>query len=73
MCIFGGNFAIGSWAFANGQLLAISSNSALFSLLGTIYGGDGRTSPSRTCAAGCRSASAMVLGLATMRSDKEAA
>ncbi|WP_231295765.1 tail fiber protein [Colwellia sp. PAMC 21821] len=43
MCAFGGNFAIRSWAKAEGQLLAISSNTALFSLLGTTYGGDGRT------------------------------
>lgn len=41
--MFGGNFAPRGWAFCNGQLLAVSSNSALFSLLGTIYGGDGRT------------------------------
>lgn len=40
---FGGNFAPRGWAFANGQLLAVSSNDALFSILGTIYGGDGRT------------------------------
>lgn len=40
---FAGNFAIRGWALCNGQLLAISSNSALFSILGTIYGGDGRT------------------------------
>ena len=40
---FGGNFAPRNWAFCNGQLLAISGNSALFSLLGTTYGGDGRT------------------------------
>lgn len=37
------NFAPREWAFCNGQLLAISQNTALFSLLGTIYGGDGRT------------------------------
>lgn len=37
------NFAPRGWAFCDGQLLAISTNSALFSLLGTIYGGDGRT------------------------------
>lgn len=43
MCAFGGNFAIRNWAKAEGQLLAISSNSALFSILGTTYGGDGRT------------------------------
>ncbi len=41
--IFAGNFAPRGWAFCNGQLLPISQNSALFSLLGTTYGGDGRT------------------------------
>jgi len=41
--MFGGNFAPRNWAFCDGQLLAISQNTALFSLLGTIYGGDGRT------------------------------
>lgn len=41
--MFGGNFAPRSWAFCNGQLLSISSNTALFSILGTTYGGDGRT------------------------------
>lgn len=41
--MFGGNFAPRSWAFCDGQLLAISQNNALFSILGTIYGGDGRT------------------------------
>ena len=41
--IFAGNFAPRGWAFCNGQLLAISQNQALFSLLGTMYGGDGRT------------------------------
>lgn len=41
---FGGNFAPRGWAFCNGQLLPISQNTALFSILGTIYGGDGRTS-----------------------------
>ena len=41
--MFGGNFAPRSWAFCDGQLLPISQNTALFSLLGTIYGGDGRT------------------------------
>lgn len=41
---FGGNFAPRGWSFCDGQLLAINSNDALFSLLGTIYGGDGRTS-----------------------------
>ena len=41
--MFGGNFAPRGWAFCSGQLLDISSNSALFAVLGTIYGGDGRT------------------------------
>ncbi|MEZ5042367.1 MAG: tail fiber protein [Saprospiraceae bacterium] len=42
--MFGGNFAPRGWAFCDGQLLAISQNTALFSILGTTYGGDGRTS-----------------------------
>ena len=42
--MFGGNFAPRTWAFCNGQLLSIAQNSALFSILGTNYGGDGRTS-----------------------------
>jgi len=41
--MFAGNFAPRGWAFCNGQLLAVSQNDALFSLLGTIYGGDGQT------------------------------
>lgn len=41
--MFGFNFPPRGWAFCDGQLLAISSNSALFSLLGTTFGGDGRT------------------------------
>ncbi|MBY6204408.1 tail fiber protein [Halomonas denitrificans] len=41
--IFAGNFAPRSWAFCDGQLLPIAQNTALFSLIGTIYGGDGRT------------------------------
>ncbi len=41
--IFAGNFAPRNWALCEGQLLAISSNQALFSILGTTYGGDGRT------------------------------
>ena len=41
--MFGGTFAPRGWADCDGQLLAISGNSALFSLLGTTYGGDGRT------------------------------
>lgn len=41
--MFGGNFAPRGWALCEGQLLAISTNTALFSILGTTYGGDGRT------------------------------
>lgn len=41
--MFGGNFAPRGWAFCNGQLLSIAQFSALFSLVGTQYGGDGRT------------------------------
>lgn len=42
--LFGGNFAPRGWAFCNGQLMPIAQNEALFSLLGTTYGGDGRVS-----------------------------
>ncbi len=41
--LFAGNFAPRGWALCDGQLLAISQNQALFSILGTTYGGDGRT------------------------------
>lgn len=41
--IVGFNFAPTGWAFCNGQILPISQNTALFSLLGTTYGGDGRS------------------------------
>lgn len=41
--IFAGNFAPTGWALCNGQLMPISQNTALFSLLGTTYGGDGRS------------------------------
>ncbi len=41
--IFAGNFAPRNWAFCYGQLLQIAQHTALFSLLGTTYGGDGRT------------------------------
>ena len=40
--MFGGTFAPRSWADCSGQILPISQNTALFSLLGTTYGGDGR-------------------------------
>ena len=41
--MFVGNFAPRGWAFCDGQLLPISQNTALFSIIGTTYGGDGRT------------------------------
>ena len=41
--MFGGNFAPRNWALCDGQILPINNYQALFSLLGTIYGGDGRT------------------------------
>jgi microcystin-dependent protein len=40
--MFGGNFAPRSYAFCNGQILSIAQNTALFSILGVTYGGDGR-------------------------------
>lgn len=42
--MFAGNFAPQGWAYCDGRLLAVSENDALFSLLGTTYGGDGVTS-----------------------------
>lgn len=41
--IWAPNFAPRGWAYCGGQLMAISQNTALFSLIGTIYGGDGRS------------------------------
>ncbi|KAB1155221.1 phage tail protein [Tenacibaculum aiptasiae] len=41
--MFAGNYAPVGWEFCNGQLMAINSNTALFSILGTNYGGDGRS------------------------------
>lgn len=41
--LFAGNFAPKGWAICNGQLLSISANTALYSILGTMYGGDGVT------------------------------
>jgi microcystin-dependent protein len=40
--MFGGSFAPAGWAFCHGQLMPISENDALFTLIGTIYGGDGQ-------------------------------
>lgn len=56
MQIFGFNFAPNGWAFCAGQIMPISQNTALFSLLGTIYGGDGKVTyalPNFQGAAGC--------------------
>lgn len=41
--LFGGDFAPRGWALCDGQLLSISANQALFAILGTTYGGDGRS------------------------------
>ncbi len=41
--LFGGNFAPMGYAFCEGQLLSIAQNTAVFSLLGTTYGGNGTT------------------------------
>lgn len=41
--LFAGNFAPKGWAECKGQILPINQNQALFSILGTTYGGDGRT------------------------------
>ena len=41
--MFAGNFAPRSWAFCEGQLLPVAQNTALFSIIGITYGGDGRT------------------------------
>lgn len=41
--LFAGNFAPQGWAFCDGQLLSVSEYEALFTLLGTTYGGDGQT------------------------------
>ena len=42
--MFAGTYAPRNWAFCDGQIIAVSQNEALFSLLGSTYGGDGRTS-----------------------------
>jgi len=48
------NFAPKGWAFCDGQLLPISQNTALFSLLGTYYGGDGKSTFALPNLMGCR-------------------
>lgn len=44
LTMFAGNYSPFKWAYCDGQLLSVSGNEALFSLLGTTYGGDGRSS-----------------------------
>jgi microcystin-dependent protein len=51
--IFTGNFAPVGWALCNGQLMPISQNTALFSLLGTTYGGDGKSNYALPNLQGC--------------------
>jgi len=41
ICVFGFNFAPYGWQYCNGQIIPISTNAALFALLGTVYGGNG--------------------------------
>jgi microcystin-dependent protein len=41
--IFSGNFCPQGWAMTNGQIMSISQNAALFSILGTMYGGNGQS------------------------------
>ncbi len=43
ICMFAGNFAPVNWMFCDGSLLKISTHQAMFSILGTVYGGDGVT------------------------------
>lgn len=43
ICLFAGNFAPTSWAFCQGQILSLPQNAALFTILGTTYGGNGQT------------------------------
>jgi microcystin-dependent protein len=51
--IFPYNFAPQGWAMCNGQLMPISQNTALFSLLGTTYGGDGKSNVALPNLQGC--------------------
>ncbi len=55
--IFAGNFAPVGWALCNGQIMAISQNTALFSLLGTFYGGDGKSTFALPNLQGCAAVS----------------
>ena len=65
------NFAPKGWALCNGQLLPINQNQALFSLLGTTYGGNGQTNFALpTCGAGRRSTSAAATRSASGRASR---
>jgi microcystin-dependent protein len=62
--LFGFNFAPNGWAFCNGALLPVQQNTTLFSLLGTNYGGDGRTTfqlPNFAARAACNQGSGIGL------------
>jgi microcystin-dependent protein len=61
--IFAGNYAPNGWAFCDGSLISIAENSALFSILGTTYGGDGQQTFALPDLRG-----AMVLGQGTSKS-----
>ena len=55
LMIFAGNFAPKGWATCDGQILSIAQNTALFSILGTTYGGNGRRrSRCPICGVACR-------------------
>ncbi|WP_276486073.1 phage tail protein [Paraflavitalea pollutisoli] len=63
--IFAGNFAPRGWMYCRGQLLSIAENSALFALIGTIYGGDGQTTfalPNLSSRVAVHPGSSVVLG-----------
>lgn len=51
--LFTGNYFPEGWAFCNGQLLEISQNEALYSIIGTMYGGDGQTTFALPNLCGC--------------------
>ena len=68
------NFPPRGWAFCNGQILPINTNQALFSILGTTYGGDGRThSRFRICKAEFRCIGGRDRGFHRSISDRLAA
>lgn len=64
--LFAGVFAPRGWAFCDGRLLAIESCEALFSLIGTTYGGDGRVDFALPDLRGCVPAGPAGIALASM-------